>query len=143
MPDRLDLEEGLTPLTRVKTFFETDPHPLRPPHEEDGGGSKISPAVTTDTPPSPCLGCGFCCSKAPCAYSMGKYSVAHPCPALLWNVDRYICANAEDPVLRHAVGINAGCCSSMNTWRGSKIERRPEIENPLPHHRRVVSGHDL
>jgi len=84
------------------------------------------------TTPSPCVGCGYCCSKAPCLYSMLKYCVAHPCPGLYWDGERYRCAHIDDPKLHREVAIGAGCCSSLNTWRGSKIQRRPEIENPLP-----------
>jgi hypothetical protein len=79
-----------------------------------------------------CVGCGYCCSKAPCPYSMLKYCVAHPCPGLYWNGERYRCAHIDDPKLHREVAIGDGCCSTMNTWRGSKIQRRPEIENPHP-----------
>ena len=97
------------------------------------------------TPPAShsCVGCGYCCSKAPCSYSMRKYSVAHPCPGLYWDGERYRCDDVRSPMLCEEVAIGAGCCSQLNTWRGSKILRRPEIENPLPHHRRVESGDDL
>lgn len=92
----------------------------------------------------PCVGCGFCCAQWPCAHSMNKYFVAHPCPALEWDGERYRCADVEELRLSGACAIGAGCSSTLfNTWRGSKIQRRPEIENPLPHHKRVESSHDL
>ena len=63
---------------------------------------------------------------------MAKYCVAHPCPGLYWDGERYRCAHVGDKLLYYMVAIGCGCCSSMNTWRGEKIQRRPEIENPLP-----------
>jgi hypothetical protein len=63
---------------------------------------------------------------------MNKYCVAHPCPALYWDGKRYRCGDVRYSELRSTVAIGAGCCSSLNTWRGEKIERRLEIENPLP-----------
>ena len=91
----------------------------------------------------PCVGCAYCCAQAPCHFSMDKYCCAHPCPALYWNGERYRCADVAVLPLRDCCAIGAGCCSSLNTWRGSKIQRRSEIENPLPHHKGVESGHDL
>lgn len=62
----------------------------------------------------PCVGCGFCCLKAPCTLSMGKFGERR-CPALKWNEERYICELASD----HWEGlhIGAGCCCALNTWR--------------------------
>ena len=113
--------------------------PVRDPGTIDRAGGLIPPV-----PPS-CVGCGYCCSQAPCFYALVEYGGTidghrnpHPCPGLYWDGERYRCANVDDPMLHFEVAIGAGCCSSMNTWRGVKIERRPEIENPLPHHGRVV-----
>ena len=80
-----------------------------------------------------CVGCGWCCSVAPCPYSMTKYCVTHPCPALYWDGERYRCADVEDLRLTGCCAIGAGCSSTLfNAWRGLKIRRRPEIENPHP-----------
>lgn len=106
--------------------------PARDPGTIGGVGGSIPPVTHA------CVGCGFCCAKAPCPYSINRYCMTHPCPGLYWNGAQYRCAHVDDQTLRGCVAIGAGCCSPLNTWRGSKIERRPEIENPLPRHRMIA-----
>lgn len=100
--------------------------PVRDPGTIAGVGGSIPPATHA------CLGCGYCCSKAPCPYSLDRYCVAHPCPGLVWDGERYRCAHVEDPKLRRCCAIGAGCCSPLNTWRGDKILRREHIESDRP-----------
>ncbi len=50
---------------------------------------------------APCNGCGVCCSFAPCPLS--RVLLGHregACPALLWQIDRYVCGLVEAPAAR-------------------------------------------
>ena len=79
-----------------------------------------------------CVGCGYCCTKAPCAIAQRRYgySWTSPCPELLADDGRFWCriiANAKgqnkrDLMKELAIGI--GCTSSLNTWRRQLIGNR-------------------
>jgi hypothetical protein len=68
-----------------------------------------------------CRGCGYCCSKAPCALSMELYKGKEPCPALYWNGTMYRCGLA--PLFEEELAIGVGCSSSLNDWRQDVRER--------------------
>jgi len=94
-----------------------------------------------------CVGCGYCCMKAPCAASSRLYPGVTHCPQLVWSDDlsRYLCKLALLPGevgerYRKELAINAGCSSSLfNTWREdvhkrSVTEASPydHVSNPIP-----------
>ena len=69
-----------------------------------------------------CVGCGFCCVQSPCPLAVKMYNlssfyggVTAPCPALSWNGERHICANAEQ--YRGVLAIGKGCRSPNSWWR--------------------------
>lgn len=75
----------------------------------------------------PCIGCGYCCQKAPCALGASLHGPKAPCPSLVWNGERYVCQEvsrafrARDwkrlSVLLSDLAIGAGCCSPLNSQR--------------------------
>jgi len=76
----------------------------------------------------PCVGCGYCCMKAPCSviwrmmlFWTGKPIFIKRCPALYWNGERYACRLAAVSArARELLVIGAGCTSSLNSWRQEK-----------------------
>ncbi len=97
---------------------------------------------TTTISPS-CVGCGYCCCKAPCCLAVQGhgftklhrlYEDGGACPELSWNGQQYRCdLAAGDARYAAALYIGAGCCSSMNSdrtdipspdRRGRKVKRR-------------------
>jgi hypothetical protein len=69
-----------------------------------------------------CIGCGYCCAKAPCsiATSLDCWSPETGCEALIWNGSRHLChLVVEDPdVFGKLLAIGAGCSSSLfNSYR--------------------------
>lgn len=74
-----------------------------------------------------CVGCGYCCLKGQCIYSIRKYGNKKRCPALLWNAKkkRYFCLLVIDnDSLRVGLAIGEGCSSSLfNEWRSNVIFR--------------------
>lgn len=72
-----------------------------------------------------CVGCGYCCKKAPCAAaaSRGRVSDAGECLELQHDGERYRCGFIIEPPAeggdwwRSQLAIGAGCCSSLNTER--------------------------
>ena len=81
-----------------------------------------------------CLGCAFCCYKAPCVASVRLYPSAKVCPALLWSEDenRYVCDLMTIPELvgesyRKELYAGEGCCMNLNTWRKDVKNRDEEI----------------
>lgn len=91
---------------------------------------------------TPCIGCGHCCRKAPCAAAMrlyGKIINKDPdeiwrCPALIWREEegRYFCQLClGDSVIandyRRELAVGQGCCSNLNSDR-LRIPRPSEFE---------------
>ena len=76
-----------------------------------------------------CVGCGFCCSKAPCAighaYGAG---VETPCKFLAYKWGRHWCLLiTSGEVLKPSLHIGAGCsCTLFNAWRKHPIVNRVE-----------------
>ena len=86
-----------------------------------------------DLKPSPCVGCGYCCQKAPCEVAVRIYGPVNKCPELKWNGSRYVCRLMTlDGNLgfkyRKEIYANEGCCSSLNSWRKDVKERNLESE---------------
>lgn len=84
---------------------------------------------------SDCIGCGYCCTKAPCPTSI-KLLGANiiKCSFLYWENGRHWCSlitNTEKKVsnrYRMDLAIGAGCSSSMfNTFR-KELKDRTNIE---------------
>lgn len=81
----------------------------------------------------PCVGCGYCCQKAPCIVGWMMYQrVFGPCPGLTWNEEeqRYFCQvvldepEAAREELKKRMAIGAGCSSAMfNTQREAQLAR--------------------
>lgn len=69
---------------------------------------------------TPCVGCGYCCRKAPCALAMRIYGNAiTKCPALSYRDGRWWCdvvdnarGSLRDEYVK-TLAIGAGCCSSL------------------------------
>jgi hypothetical protein len=70
-----------------------------------------------------CVGCGYCCLKAPCCFAVQKYLLdpGERCPSLYWNGEMYRCADYDPEVWEREFGI--GCSSSLNTWRQEVKQR--------------------
>jgi hypothetical protein len=79
----------------------------------------------------PCVGSGFCCSKAICFEGQRKLGKAiTPCPLLRWDGKRHKCGLLEDATpedaatLKDSLAIGAGCCMPLfNTWRQDLKDR--------------------
>ena len=88
---------------------------------------------------SPCLGCGFCCMKAPCFVALRVHGNGiTQCPELRWNNDRYTCRLATLPGslgdrYREELAIGAGCCCGLNDWRKDVKQRDLNDANPARH----------
>jgi len=66
----------------------------------------------------PCVGCGYCCLKAPCIYAQQRFPGVTRCPDLFWDGDRYRCwIGMRFAEVGKELAIGEGCCSSMNSWR--------------------------
>lgn len=77
----------------------------------------------------PCVGCGYCCKKAPCFLSQRTFGdqKAGECPALRYHDGRYWCGLVEDgdETVKRELAIGAGCSSALfNTVRDDQIRRQ-------------------
>lgn len=94
-----------------------------------------------------CIGCGFCCVKAPCVASVLLYRESSPCPALTWDEEnqRHWCELGLFPgplgeFYRQEMymGIPGGCSSNLNSWRKEPLQDRTKklldnwLRNPIP-----------
>ena len=78
-----------------------------------------------------CIGCGFCCRKAPCSGAVRIYGNVTKCPALRYDGARYFCSLMELPgklgtAYRKELGAYTGCCCGLNSDRQNIPS--PEIE---------------
>lgn len=70
-----------------------------------------------------CVGCGYCCRKAPCSVAMRIFGNSiKECPALMWDGSKYFCELCKkDGYLgekyRKELYIGEGCCSPLNSDR--------------------------
>jgi len=74
----------------------------------------------------PCVGCGYCCQTATCAFGELAGSDSKECKYLRRNGDRYFCHLVEcfPDVYKEPLAIGAGCCSSLfNKQRDAMIRR--------------------
>ena len=86
-----------------------------------------------------CVGCGFCCIKAPCELSRRIYDGASTsCPALIWNKkeQRYYCdlvlSGPRKEEYSRELYIAEGCCCGLNSWRNDIQPRRDkDFEKPI------------
>jgi len=70
----------------------------------------------------PCIGCGYCCKVAVCGAGQLIYSLPAkgPCPVLIWDdlQHRWWCRMLlKDDIFHSTLGVNAGCGSSLNSYR--------------------------
>jgi len=85
-----------------------------------------------------CIGCGFCCRKAPCQIAQRIHgSGITECPELQWNGSRWICGavhRARGPLAdqyRRELAIGAGCCCGLNDYRQRGYPPTPEELAPV------------
>jgi hypothetical protein len=72
-----------------------------------------------------CIGCGYCCWRAPCSYGQTIYGFDTPCGGLVFRDGRHWCKAAEgEPLIAAGLAIGGGCCSSMNSWRREPLTDR-------------------
>lgn len=78
-----------------------------------------------------CVGCGWCCKKAPCAVARRVFGAVEECPALIYDYEeeRYYCDLCRKPgelgaYYRQELAIGTGCCSPLfNTERDRVLNR--------------------
>jgi hypothetical protein len=75
-----------------------------------------------------CIGCGFCCRKAPCVY--GTCDPGQDCKHLFWDGQRWRChLIAMSPPHAAALYAGDGCCCGMNTFqREGRVPTPDEVE---------------
>jgi hypothetical protein len=80
--------------------------------------------MPTENAYRPCLGCGYCCTVATCAFGAERFGPhGGPCPALTYRDGRYWCGvileadEVQRPHYERVLHIGAGCCSSLNSYR--------------------------
>lgn len=88
-----------------------------------------------------CVGCGYCCMKAPCGVAVRLHGTGlSRCPHLKWKGSRYVCLlmvgdSEVAREYRRELFAGIGCCSGMNSWRKDVKPRRGEekisFNNPL------------
>ena len=72
-------------------------------------------------PKNQCVGCGFCCLRAPCVHSSLKFGRQDRCPALKWDDEksRYFCTEYQELDWL----MNTGCSSPLfNDWRDFPLQ---------------------
>ena len=81
-----------------------------------------------------CIGCGFCCKKAPCAAALRIYgNGVTECPALIWDGKRYWCDLCQQPSglgerYKEELAIGGGCCATLNSDRQNIPSPKPKIK---------------
>lgn len=99
----------------------------------------------SNSPYEKCIGCGYCCVKAPCVASVRLYKESRPCPALVWDEDtkRHWCELGLLPGVlgeeyRKELYMNQGCCMNLNSWRKDPLQDRTKtlpsdiLTSPIP-----------
>ena len=71
-----------------------------------------------------CVGCGFCCRKAPCWVAQRVFGSVTECPALMWDEkqERWFCDLCRKPgdmgaQYRKELYVGEGCCCGLNSDR--------------------------
>lgn len=102
---------------------------------------KIFREIDDIGPIKECIGCGWCCLRAPCMASVRLYPGSDTCPALKWNGQRHTCELMELPGMvgeayRKELYAGEGCCGNMNSWRREplkdRIKKTDLLKNPIP-----------
>jgi hypothetical protein len=83
---------------------------------------------------APCVGCGYCCTKALCFRGLLEHGdMPGPCPSLVFKAGRYWCGivlaarEPERSKIIEGLAVGAGCSSSLlNTRRESFVRRGKE-----------------
>lgn len=83
-----------------------------------------------------CVGCGFCCRKAPCWVAVRIWGKGlEKCPALKWDEQekRYWCDLCKKPGqmgsdYRRELEAGEGCCCGLNTDRQNIPPPEPKME---------------
>ena len=80
----------------------------------------------------PCVGCGYCCRKAPCMEALDHgHDYLGPCSYLTDHEDHWRCglilqaSEIERNRLWSALYIGEGCCSPLNSERAKYITPCP------------------
>ena len=69
---------------------------------------------------SKCMGCGYCCCKAICAFGRLRGAAPEvPCSFLTYRDGRHWCKLVEqESVAKKVLAVDTGCSSSLfNDWR--------------------------
>lgn len=95
----------------------------------------------------PCVGCGFCCKKAPCSLAVRVFNATDSCPMLVWDEEqhRYFCDACRKPGeigarYREELYIGEGCCCGLNSDR-QNIQppiTSHKVANPMSHDAQVL-----
>jgi hypothetical protein len=77
--------------------------------------------------PKPCVGSGYCCTKALCLLGVEKHGeMEGPCPSLRWDSEagRHWCGLILDGEIDGwELAAGEGCCAPLNSWRGKVKDR--------------------
>ncbi len=83
----------------------------------------------------PCVGCGYCCKKAPCVLGTQEFGMDAPCGGLVHRYGRFRCRiileadGLRAKKLMKDLSRGAGCCSPLHTDRKYQLlssSRSPE-----------------
>lgn len=74
-----------------------------------------------------CIGCGYCCTKASCAFVFQEMMVNwhewDGCPFLEWDGERHWCQLMQGR-LDLQQEMSGGCGSNLNSWRHAPLRDR-------------------
>jgi hypothetical protein len=77
----------------------------------------------------PCIGCGWCCRKAPCVYASAHNMVDETgeCARLFWNGERWRCQMIMSSNFFYAqLYAGEGCCCPLNDYQRENKVPTPE-----------------
>lgn len=81
----------------------------------------------------PCIGCGYCCRKGPCALSTWTSGSWRGCPDLRWDGKKWRCAHMLVPgkageEARNTLAAGEGCSSPLFNDDRVKIPTPEELQ---------------
>lgn len=99
---------------------------------------------------SKCIGCGYCCRTAQCAFSTFNFGIHSVCPALCFGKNRYWCGpvllSPDDVQLKELLAIGGGCSSTLFNSHRRVMEdfegARAEFERLCPVQKRYWEKED-
>lgn len=101
--------------------------------------------MKTDIPVKACVGCGYCCKKAPCALAVRVFGATTSCPMLIWDEvnHRYWCKACKGDgglraEYRAQLYIGEGCCSPLNTDRINIPDPTLKVVNVLSRESQII-----